>query len=498
MAVTTPPHPIIHEVNTWVWLDELSRQAGTQLTLADVPAHAWDAVVAPGVDVVWLMGVWQRSPLGRAEALRSPGLQQPHADALSDLHDDDVVGSPYCIRGYTVDPHLGGDAALAEARRQLADRGAKLLVDYVPNHVAHDHAWATDHPEYFVAGTADEAAQRPQEFVALESGVYALGRDPYFAPWTDVLQLNAFNPALREATTTTLAAIAERADGVRCDMAMLLLNEVFARTWGERAGNPPQREFWPDIIAAVRATAPDFLFVAEVYWDLESVLLDQGFDYCYDKRLYDRMVHGSPAALRAHLQAPADYQRRMVRFLENHDEPRSAATLPREALPAAAVAVLTLPGAALLYEGQFQGRRHRPPVALGRRPDEPADADLEQMYQRLLDTLARERLREGAWSQCQVLGWDDNPSGGNLLAWSWQGDGRHLVVINWSAAAAQARVDPGWDDLPDAPLDLTDVVDGRTFRREGAELRTQGLFVDLPAWGFHFLRATAVTTTTAG
>ncbi len=211
--------------------------------------------------------------------------------------------------------------------RALAERGVRLLVDFVPNHVGPDHRWLKKHPEYFIRGATDDLAADPAGFLAVGKAVVARGRDPFFPPWPDVVQLNAFAPELRRAAADTLIDIAAQADGVRCDMAMLMLNDVFARTWGDRAGAAPEQEYWTEVIGAVRAAHPDFVFVAEAYWDLEWQLQQLGFDFCYDKRLYDRLLHEDASSVRGHLHADLDYQRRLVRFLENHDEPRAAAVL---------------------------------------------------------------------------------------------------------------------------------------------------------------------------
>jgi hypothetical protein len=245
-------------------------------------------------------------------------------------------------------------------RAELAGRGVRLLLDYVPNHVAPDHRWLTDHAEYFVQGGPDDLARSPDAFLESAGHVFARGRDPYFPAWPDVVQLNAFSEQLRTAAADTLASIGDQADGVRCDMAMLLINEVFARTWGDRVGGPPAMQFWMQVIPEVRRRHPGVLFVAEAYWDLEWALQRQGFDSCYDKRLYDRLLHEGAGQVRAHLLADIDYQRGLVRFLENHDEPRAAATMPRDQERAAAVVIATLPGLTLWHEGQFEGRRVRP------------------------------------------------------------------------------------------------------------------------------------------
>ena len=325
------------------------------------------------MDAVWFMGVWERSPAGLAIARTNPSLMADFRRALPDLAERDIVGSPYCVRRYVV------DTALAEARKQLAQRGVKLILDFVPNHVAPDHPWTDDHPEYFIRGDREDLAKEPESFLERNGRIFACGRDPYFPAWPDVLQLNAFAPGLRRAAIDTVSGIAEQCDGVRCDMSMLFINSIFERTWGQRAGPKPSTEYWPDLITAVKRGHNQFMFMAEAYWDLEWELQQQGFDYCYDKRLYDRMEHGDVNGVRQHLCADLAYQSKLVRFLENHDEPRAASTFEPDEHRAAAVIILTLPGTKLLYEGQFEGLRTRLQVFLARRPEESPDADLERL-----------------------------------------------------------------------------------------------------------------------
>jgi Alpha amylase, catalytic domain len=259
-------NPTVYEINTASWLLRLGRSLGRPAQLGDVPGAEWDALAGLPVDAVWLMGVWQRSPMGREVALAAPQLRDGYRFALPDVHEDDVLGSPYCVRDYVVDGRFGGPAGLAAAREQLRRRGIALILDYVPNHVAADHPRVTQRLGCFLAGNEDDLTHHPEAFMFVAGGVYAKGRDPCFEPWQDVLQLNAFSPELRHAAAETVAAIGDQCDGVRCDMAMLMTNEVFARTWGDRAGPVPDAEYWPALIAGRKETHPDFLFMAEVYW----------------------------------------------------------------------------------------------------------------------------------------------------------------------------------------------------------------------------------------
>ncbi len=485
-SMTWSKYPLIYEINTSVWLNELSRKYYRAITLVNIPAAEWDALAELGMDAVWLMGVWERSPLGRAIAMNNESLLEDFRRALPDFRPEDVAGSPYCVRRYTVDQRLGGTEGLAAARNNLAERNLRLILDLVPNHVAPDHPWVTDHPEYFIQGNSDDFRRDPASFFETAGNIYARGRDPYFPAWPDVLQLNAFDNGLRKAAIETLITIAEQSDGVRCDMAMLLLNEIFARTWGSRAGQRPANDYWATVIPAVKKKFPHFIFIAEAYWDLEWQLQQQGFDYCYDKRLYDRLLHENAESVRSHLLADPKYQDRLVRFIENHDEPRAAGVFSRQKEQAAATVTMTLPGAKLLHEGQIEGRKTRLPVFLSRRPDEPVEPALRDFYLKLLKVVNRDVFRNGSWRLCERSGWPDNSSFQNIVAWCWTGEmERYLIVVNLSDASSQALIKIPWQDLGGSICRLSDEASGETYHRDGSEMLAPGLFVDLKSWVAH-------------
>jgi hypothetical protein len=473
----------IYEINTWVWLSDLAEKAGRPIDLSSVPAVEWDAIAAYGFDAVWLMGVWERSPAGTAIANHNTSLVDEFHRSLPDFRPEDNVGSAYCVRRYVVDAHLGGPEGLKIARQELAGRGISLLLDFVPNHMAPDAPWIVAHPEHFLQGNSADLQNHPDSYLNIGGKVFACGKDPYFAPWPDVVQVSAFAPGFREDVIELIASIAEQCDGIRCDMAMLLINNIFAGTWGARAGSIPATEYWSEVINAVRKQHPGFVFIAEAYWDLEWTLQQQGFDFCYDKRLYDRLERRDVDGTLLHLSGDAAYQRKLIRFIENHDEPRAATAFPRPQGGAAAITMATLLGARLFYEGQFEGRKLHVPVFLGRRAQERLDKESLLFYQKLLAAIRAPVFRNGQWALCRCTGWPDNMSSEKVGAWSWSdAEDRRLVIVNLCASPVQGRVHVPWDDVKGKQWRLDDALSEATYVRDGTEIWQEGLYIELLPW----------------
>jgi glycosidase len=395
--------PIVYEINTRLWLNELSERNGKPLTLATIPEHELQRWRDLKIDYIWLMGVWSPSERGRQIALAHHGLHAEYSQTLPDWRDSDVGSSPYSIAAYTVSSLLGGNAALKKFRERLSDYNIKLMLDFVPNHVALDHPWLTEHPEYFIEVSKHVARQEPAAYFSPDGEQYfACGRDPYFPAWTDTLQLNYANPALRDAMRSVLEHLARQCDAVRCDMAMLELESVFNRTWASLTGEMTV-EFWGSAIDAVKSGRPDFLFIAEAYWDTEWTLQQLGFDYCYDKRLYDRVADADIRGIKSHLAALITFQRQLVRFTENHDEVRAVKRFAYNNR-AALMLALTLPGMKLLHEGQLDGCAVKVPVQLLRRPKELADSGLLHFYQRLSHLFLSPAIQRGDFNLLELGG----------------------------------------------------------------------------------------------
>lgn len=486
-------NPIVYEINTWVWLNQLSRKYDRNVTLADVPENELEELAAWRFDAVWLMGVWHRGQATRMSALN---YLHEYRQALPDISEADVPGSAYAICDYQVETQLGGREGLALFRDRLRERDIKLILDFVPNHVATDHGWIDKYPEFFVCGSPVDMKESPASFFSSSRTnggelVIAHGRDPYFPAWIDTAQLNAFHPGLRRAIVDTLVDIGSQCDGLRCDMAMLPTNAIFSGTWGDRAGAIPAQDFWLEVIPAVREAHPQMLFIAEVYWDLEHELQLQGFDYTYDKRLYDRIVNGDVGEVKSHLRAELNFMRSSLRFIENHDEPRAMETLGEDRQRAAAALICTLPGAALLHQGQLEGRRIKLPAQINRAAAEPARPMLKRFYGRLLREVSESIYHDGTWRMLEPQAiHSEDFTYQNLILYTWSyGADTRLIVINLSGEWSRAIVAlDDWQQLEDVEWLLVDILSESFTHHSGETLTARGLQLEAPPSGAHIFR----------
>ncbi len=487
-------YPSLYQLNTRVMLLARSRELGRPATLDDLPDAELKRLANLGFDWLWLLGVWQTGDAGQQVSRTVPEWQQEFRDTLPDLSASDICGSCFAVTGYTVHANMGGNAAIERLRSRAAQQGLRLMLDFVPNHTALDHPWVKTHPDYFVRGTEADFAREPRNYCRPASAdgtlVLAYGRDPFFDGWPDTLQLNYGNPALQTAMRDELLKIAAHCDGLRCDMAMLAEPEVFERTWGTRP-----EPFWPHAIEQVRRQYPDFVFMAEVYWDMEWTLQQHGFNYTYDKRLYDRLRDRSARPVREHLFADLDFQDKLARFLENHDERRAAVAFPPEVHPAAAIVTFLTPGLRFFHQGQMESRQKRIAPHLCRGPDEPVDTTVQAFYTRLLACLKHPALRNGHWQllECTPAA-KGSESWEGFISWAWHGpDGeRLLVVVNYSPGQGQCYVRLPFPNLEGRIFRLAGRMGTPSYEREGHRLLAEGLYVDLPPWGYHVFEITSI------
>lgn len=477
-------HPLLYEINTRCWLKDLSKRHGRPIKLDRVPEAEFEEWQQLGFTHLWLMGVWETCPSSREFALNNPELRTRYYKSLPDWSAQDVAGSPYAIGDYNVPPELGGTDGLRQFRKRLNAHGIRLILDFVPNHIGLAHSWLMFWPELFVRGVPGDG----ESFAVTAKGEehwIAHGKDPYFPAWLDTAQLDLRRTDTQLALIQALESIANSCDGVRCDMAMLALNDVFAKTWNHLpCSTPPtEQEFWTAALAAVRSHHPNFEFIAEVYWDLESRLLDLGFNHTYDKWLYDHLLHDNFGEATDHLsgQSPA-LTTAGVHFLENHDEERVADAFDWSEHRPAAILSFCLPGMRLLHEGQLAGARSQIPVQLSRRPEEPTDETIQAFYQWLLFALRATAIGHGT---CEILtprpAWEDNDSHANIVAIQWQNDedSFQLVIVNLSPWDAQCLLFPIVKCLPQHHWRVNDLMGEGNYWRFGIEMKHKGLYVAL-------------------
>jgi hypothetical protein len=491
-AFSLRKHPHLYEINTWAWLEQLSGRLCRRIALADVPDSEWATIARLGFDAVWLMGIWQRSPESRRVALEDPANIAGYNEALPGWKPSDVIGSPYAVAQYVPDPRIGTWQSLDRVRERLRGLGMALFLDFVGNHTAFDHPWTRGHPEFYVRGTPEDFEKNPSSFFPIDTpeGTYyvALARDPYFPPWKDVAQLNHFNSTMRAAQLADLRNIANHCDGLRCDMAMLHLNDIFANIWGQLLHDtkPPKKEFW----AEAHETVPGLILLAEAYWNTEPRLLEFGFSFAYDKEIYDAVRDRNIGGVRTRISGQEACQSRLARFLENHDEPRRAAVFGNDRLQAVGTLMATLPGMRFYHQGELEGLKVRLPITLRISAAEIPDSASVYFFRKVLAITNEEVFHLGRWNLLEVAP-DSDDTSSNLIVYEWRLENIwKVIVVNLAGYASQGRVKMGDRVSPAQNYIFYDQLSEDRYLRSGGELHNVGLFVRREAGQAHLFDVT--------
>lgn len=489
MTYNNSYNPTIYEINARIWI----KRFGSNAKLTDVPETYWDELKQLGFDYVWLMGVWKTNPETVDKYCFEPGLINDYNKALKDWRDEDVIGSPYAIDVYEVNPLLGTREDLLALKETLNKKGIKLILDYVSNHFSAASSLIETEPELFLRVNEEHFEEDEHTYYKPnEEGdkYFGHGRDPFYPAWQDTIQINHFHPKARTYMIDLLKELTEVCDGVRCDMAMLSLNNVFKNTWGgvlkEMNYIKPETEFWLDAINTIKAFKPEFLFLGEAYWDMEWQLQKLGFDYTYDKELLDRLVSGQVSIVKDHLKAEQDYQGKSIRFIENHDEKRAMESFGKDMSKAAAVIISTVKGMRFYHDGQFEGKKAKIPMQLGREPNEKVNEHMKEFYTTLLNITNEKVFKQGEWEMAAPeSSWNDNESHKNLVAFHWQlNSKRRLVVVNYSHEVATARIRLNMKGYPES-VRIHDLLNHELYMRSSEEMQYQGLYVKLNPYESH-------------
>jgi hypothetical protein len=472
----------VYELNVRTWRTERSAELGRPATLDDLDHDFLDHLNDDGFTWIYLLGVWPTGPLSLAVSRADRQILRYLERVLPGFSDQDVGGSVFSVSGYEVDPALGGNAALARLRDRARASGLALMLDFVPNHTGLDHPWLREHPDWYIRGDERALRERAEAHAKVGDQVFAHGRDPFFPAWRSTAQLDYSNEQMQDAVMQAASSVAARCDGVRCDMAMLQLPDVFEKTWGRR-----MQPFWRRCLDRVRAEHPGTLFMAEVYWNREWELQQAGFDFTYDKILYDRLREGDAESIRIHLRAAVDYQAHCVRFLENHEEQRAAAIFidPRHYRGALHIAAM-VPGMFLAHSGQEDGRTLHSPLECSRRPSETGSEQHRAIYLEVMHLLMEPARRDGQW---QLL----EPRGAHpIIGCLWTRPGHHslLIAVNASWHEATGVLDVGMAGNRDCQLQNRS-NGGAAIAVSADQLREHGITVTLPLWGVQVYRLIA-------
>jgi hypothetical protein len=447
---------------------------------------------------IWFMGVWKPSLASVAICQQHEGLNREFLKTLPDLADTDIIGSPYSIYEYTLNPVVAKtQETLRRLKTKLNKMGKKLILDFVPNHMSVDTIYLEKYPDLFLHKEDHESLCHNSFLYPKNGRIYFYGRDPYFDGWTDTVQWDFSHPEVLELHKEILMNLSEYCDGLRCDMAMLPLPDVFEKTHRKKAV-----DYWEPLINHIRSVYPHFIFIGEVYWNREYDLQTLGFDYTYDKVLYDRLSAKDPDALRYHLFAGLDYQNKSLRFLENHDEERAMQTFGEKSIYKFSL-LSFLPGMVLYHQGQSEGRLKKVPVQLGRTPKEDRHKIIMQFYDRAFSQISN-RSEEVHSFQVQIDSYEyDNFN--PLICYglyyfkqipllSGKAKVMHVEILAYNPESKQIT---GWMKLeenlrkfihgvmPDT-LEIRDITNGDVYQKLKTEIVTKGIYLNLGPENAHW------------
>lgn len=383
-----------------VWLDQLSRQHEREIRrLDEIPEDALRALVEQGFNVLWLVGLWERSSASA------------HLKACAE-NTDDVAASAYALAGYAVAAELGGEEAFSVLERRAKRCGLRLACDFVPNHMGIDAPWVVEYPERFIqtteppypsySFTGEDLSSDPRVGIFLEdhyadqtdaavvfrrldhrtgeeSFLYH-GNDGTSLPWNDTAQLDYLRADVREAMLDKLVELARRFRVIRIDAAMTLVKQHFQRLWYPapgQGGAVPSRaerglaeevfetampeELWREATQRVAREAPETLLLAEGFWMMESYMvsalgLHRVYNSAFMHFLRDEDNEGLDNWLRDALTFDRRVLGRCANFLTTPDEDSAASQFGHgDKYFGLCVLLAAMPGLPLFGHGQVEG-----------------------------------------------------------------------------------------------------------------------------------------------
>jgi len=430
------PNVVMMAKNTFVWLNQLSRQYNRQIDRLDlIPDETLDELANWGFTGLWLIGLWERSDASRR-------IKQMCGNP-------DAVSSAYSLSRYRIAERLGGEPAYYNLSQRCSQRGIRLASDMVPNHMGIDSDWVYDHPEWFIqrehspfpAYTFNGAdlSNNPQISINLEDHYYSRsdaavvfkrydhrtgqtaylyhGNDGTSMPWNDTAQLNYLNPEVREAVIQTILEVARKFPIIRFDAAMTLTKKHYQRLWFPHpgtGGDIPSRadsamtkaafdaampeEFWREVVERVAREVPNTLLLAEAFWLMEGYFVRTlGMHRVYNSAFMNMMRNEENDKYRLLIKNTLTYDpqilKRYVNFMNNPDEKTAVEQFGKGDKYFGIAAVMsTMPGLPMFGHGQIEGYSEKYGMEYYRPYwDETPDQDLIRHHQSIIFPLLHQR-----------------------------------------------------------------------------------------------------------
>lgn len=430
------PRLVLIARNAFVWLDQLSKRYGREITRLDqIPDDELDTLARSGITGLWLIGLWERSNASKT-------IKQL-------MGNQDAVASAYSLFDYQIAADLGGEPAVQNLQQRAWQRGIRLASDMVPNHTGIDGRWVIEHPEWFIRldyspypsysfngpdlswdqrvgifledhyyDRSDAAVvfKRVDRQTGGEQYIYH-GNDGTSMPWNDTAQINYLNPEAREAVIQTILHVARQFPIIRFDAAMTLAKRHIQRLWFPEPGSGgaiasraefamtksqfealSPIEFWREVVDRAAVEAPDTLLLAEAFWMMETYFVRTlGMHRVYNSAFMHLLRDEDNAKYRLIMKNTLEFDpeilKRYVNFMNNPDEKTAVEQFGKDDKYFGICTVMvTMPGLPMFGHGQIQGFAEKYGMEYRRAYwDEQPDTYLIQRHEREIFPLLHKR-----------------------------------------------------------------------------------------------------------
>ncbi len=472
------PTAVLIAKSTYVWLAQMSRQYGRDISKLDqIPDEELTQLARRGMNSLWLIGVWERSRASKT-------IKQLCGNS-------DAVASAYSLFDYAIAEDLGGEAAYINLRDRAYRHGIRLASDMVPNHMGIDSPWVVEHPDWFISRpeppypaysfNGPDLSHDGRVEIKIEDHYYNQsdaavvfqrrdrqsgetrfiyhGNDGTSFPWNDTAQLDYLNPAVREQVIQAILHVARLFPVIRFDAAMTLAKRHVQRLWFPAPGDSgaiPSRaeygmsradfnramphEFWREVVDRVAAEVPGTLLLAEAFWMMEGYFvrtlgMHRVYNSAFMIMLRDEDNAKYRSVIKNTLEFDPDIMKRYVNFMSNPDERTAIDQFGKgDKCFGVTVMMATLPGLPMFGHGQIEGFTEKYGMEYQRpRYDENPDPWMVERHEREIAPLLERRwlFAESGNFRLYDFFLDAGKVDENVFAYSNRsGHERALVVYN--------------------------------------------------------------------